>query len=130
MRVHGTLLLSFMFEKWTKKVASKATDSAIEGAAQTLNDRIGQYGDIIQIGLVLGVIILGSRHLTRKTTRNHAEQTYIPANLPSGQPIIVNNYYREREEYSHERSKRGNSYIQNGELQGTPYQTRQTRSKR
>ena len=93
--------ISFMFEKWTKKVASKATDSAIEGAAQSLNDRITQYGDIIQIGLVLGVIVLGTRPVTRK------QPVYIPPGLPSRQsPVIVNNYYREREDIYEQRNKK------------------------
>ncbi len=109
--------LSFaMFEKWTKKVASKATDGAVEGVKESLNDKINQYGDIISIGLVLGVIIVGGRHLTKP--RHGNPQMYIPAQIPgNGQaPIIVNNYYREREDYSHERSKRNNYYVQNGQV--------------
>ena len=110
-----------MFEKWTKKFASKATDSALEGAAQSLNDRIGQYGDIIQIGLVLGVIVLGTRHLTRENRRNGAMmQSYLPAQTTGGQPIIVNNYYREREDYSHEQRNKRCCYIENNKIQRSP----------
>jgi len=117
-----------MFEKITKKFASKATDSVIEGATQSLNDRISQYGDIIQIGLVLGVIILGSRHIAGKN-RNDRQRDYIPAYLPppgSGQPIIVNNYYRERED-KYERNKQQQYYLRDGQVQ---VQKRQAYSKR
>ena len=88
-----------MFEKWTKKTTSKITDSAVEGVKDTLNDKINQYGDIIQIGLVLFVIIFGGHHLTKKPERQQIQEAYVPLRLPSGgQPIVINNYYREREE--------------------------------
>ena len=106
-----------MFEKWTKKLSQKATDSALEGAAQSLNDRIGQYGDIIQIGLVLGVIVLGTRHLTRDNQRRFATvQSYLPAQTTGGQPIIVNNYYREREDRFHEQRNKQYCYIQDNQV--------------
>ena len=126
-----------MFEKWTKKFAEKATDSAINGAAQSLNDRIGKYGDIIQIGLVLGVIILGSSHIAgRNRQERHRNQSYIPAYLPpagSGQPVIVNNYYREREDnfYEQRRKQQQHQYfIRDGQVQNQPIQTRKTYPKR
>ncbi len=110
----------FMFEKWTKKFASKATDSALEGAAQSLNDRIGQYGDIIQMGLVLGVIVLGTRHLTRDNQRRVNVQSYLPAQATGGQPIIVNNYYRERNDFSHEQRTKPYCYLQDNQVQRRP----------
>lgn len=124
-----------MFEKWTRKFAEKATDSAINGAAQTLNDRIGKYGDIIQIGLVLGVIILGSSHIAGKNRHEKQQQhtSYIPAYLPppgSGQPVIVNNYYHEREDFYEQRRKQQQCYIRNGQVQNQPIQTRKTYPKR
>lgn len=90
-----------MFEKWTKK----ATTSAVENVKKTLNDRIDDWGDIIQFGLVLTVIILGGRHLTKKS---HANNIPGQLQLPNGgQPIIINNYYtREREDIGHERREK------------------------
>lgn len=86
-------ILSFiMFEKFTKKVASKATDSAVDGVKETLNDKLETYSGIIKIGLTLAVIIFGSI----KINDHKNTSTY---NLPSGhyhpqvpQPIIINNY--------------------------------------
>ena len=107
--------ISFMFEKWTKKASSRLADNAMEGVKQSLNDRISQYGDIIQIGLVLGVIILGSRHITSRRHEERREaQYFLPANGQA--PVIVNNYYREREEFNHERNQRTCHYIQNGQI--------------
>ena len=131
---HAWLLPFFMsmFEKFTKKFASKATDNAVEGVKQTLNDRFNKYGDILVAGLAIGVIAVGSHHLMRQSRRNQMmQQTYLPYTGYSGQPVIVNNYYREREEYSHEQrgnySKR-NAYIQNGRLvQGAPQKANRKR---
>ena len=84
----------FMFEKFTKRFASKATDSALEGVTQTLNEKIGPHIDMVQIGLVFGVIALGTHIAKRKITP--PLQTYIPAQLTDHQaPITINNYYRE-----------------------------------
>ena len=82
-----------MFERWTKK----ATDNAVENVKKTFNDRIEENGDIIKFGLVLMVIILGGKHLTKKDKHVNSYAEY---GLPSGNnPIIINNYYtREREE--------------------------------
>ena len=86
-----------MFEKITKWFTSKAADGAVEGFKTSFNEKVDQYGDIIRIGLVLGVIVIGSRHISK---RNHNRNAYIPApgepplRLPSpGQPIVINNYY-------------------------------------
>ena len=54
--------LFLMFERWTKK----ATDNAVENVKKTFNDRIEENGDIIKFGLVLMVIILGGKHLTKR----------------------------------------------------------------
>ncbi len=82
-----------MFEKWTKKIASKSTDSAIEGAKQTLNDRLDKYSDIIVIGLIIGVIAFGGNKLIngnkKKETNN---QLYLPQGQAQGSPIVINNY--------------------------------------
>ena len=113
-----------MFEKWTRKIAGKVTDSAAEGMKKSFNDRMDQYGDIIQIGLVLGVIIIGGRHLTKR--RRDPQETYIPYQLPAGSPpVVINNYYREREERRYEqRNKRRNQWLENGQVQqGGPAQT-------
>lgn len=104
-----------MFEKLTKKVASKATDNAVEGVKQNLNDRITQYGDIIQIGLVLGIIMIGTHHFTKsgRHERRYLGESY----LPSQQPIIVNNYYREREVQNDGQRYKRENYIRNGQVQ-------------
>lgn len=85
-----------MFEKWTKKVATKATDSAVDGVKESLNDKLETYSGIIKIGLTLAVIIFGSVKIN-----DHASKNESPAGLTSGryrsydqpqQPIIINNY--------------------------------------
>ena len=86
-----------MFEKLSKRFASKATDGAVEGVRETLNDKFDQYGDMIKIGLVFVVVALGGKHLTKKDkpAENHYPQPVEYYRLPSGnQPIIVNNYYQ------------------------------------
>ena len=106
-----------MFEKWTKKIAGKATDGAIEGAAQSLSEKFGQYMDMIQIGLVLGVIAIGTHHLTKKRQPVYLpQQSYIPTGLPAGQPVIVNNYYHEREEQKYDQRIKRQHYIQQGQV--------------
>lgn len=106
-----------MFEKLTKKIAGRVTDTAADGMKKTFNDRIDQYGDIIQIGLVLGVIIIGGRHLTRK--QRDPRESYIPYRLPEGgSPIVINNYYREREEQQrYEYCGKRNCYMRDGKVQ-------------
>ncbi len=87
------LPISFMFEKWTKKLAGKATDGAVEGVKETLNDKIDQYGDIIKFGLVMTVIAIGGHQFTKRT-RNSFLSAPEPYHLPAGtQPVIINNYY-------------------------------------
>ena len=91
-----------MFEKITKRFSNKATEGAIEGVKKSFNDRLDQYGDIIEIGLVLMVIIFGGSHLTKKSTSHHASPMidHPSYRLPSGngQPIIINNYYQRANE--------------------------------
>lgn len=113
--VHGSFDFFFMFEKLTKKVASKATDNAVEGVKQNLNDRITQYGDIIQIGLVLGIIMMGTHHFTK--SGRHERRCLGESYLPSQQPIIVNNYYREREVQNDGQRYKRENYIRNGQVQ-------------
>ena len=114
-----------MFEKMTKRFASKATDGAVEGVRETLNDKFNKYSDAIFPWLVLGVVVVGTRHLTKQH-----QQTYLPAQIPgNGQaPIIVNNYYREREEYSYERNSRRKYDFKSEQMQHQ--KTGQTHSKR
>lgn len=85
-----------MFEKWTKKFANKATDGAVEGMKEALNDKIDRYGDIIQLGLVVAVIAFGGKHLMKKPDPKPAYPPQ-PYRIPgyTGQPIIVNNYYHD-----------------------------------
>ena len=88
-----------MFEKVTKYFASKATDGAIDGVKESLNDKIDKYGDILNFGLVLSVIIIGGHFITRqpKTRRHHEYQSdfYIPDCNPGNTPIVINNYYHD-----------------------------------
>lgn len=109
--------ISFMFDKWIKKGASKATDSALEGFSKSLGEKIGPHIDMIQIGLVFGVIALGT-HIVKRRSATPLPQAYIPPNLPSGQPVIVNNYYREREEMKHyeQRNQRDCYLSSNGQV--------------
>lgn len=96
--------------KWTKKIASNATDGAIESVKKTIDEKIGPHIDLIQIGLAFSVIAIGT-HILKK--RSNVAQSYIPQGLPSGQPIIVNNYYREREDAYGQRSSKF-CYLENG----------------
>ncbi len=100
-----------MFEKWIKKSTNRAADSAIEGVKESLNDKIDKYGDIIQIGLVLSVIIFGGRHLTKKHEPYRSPVEDLPYRLTggNGQPIIINNYYTRtrEEERAYERRQKG-----------------------
>ena len=66
-----------MFEKWTKKVASKATDGAVEGVKETLNDKLDTYSGIIKIGLTLAVIIFGSVKINDHRVKNQPS-VYLP----------------------------------------------------
>ena len=112
------LRISFMFEKWTKRFANKATDGAVEGMKEALNDKIDRYGDIIQLGLVIAVIAFGGKHLVRRqeTPRvyPYPQQLRIPSY--TGQPIIINNYYHD---------PRREEMLKNG----TQYQTRKNHQK-
>ena len=103
-----------MFDRLTKKISGKVTDATVEGAKKSVNDRMDQYGDIIQIGLVLLVIGIGGKHLIG--IRRPREERYIPETTDRGQPIIINNYYREREE-RYERRHQRECYIENGQIQ-------------
>lgn len=80
-----------MFEKWTKKVAEKATDGAVTGVKETLNDKLDTYSGIIKIGLTLAVIIFGSKKINdHHEQRAQIEQPALRFQQP--QPIVINNY--------------------------------------
>lgn len=95
METHGlSLFFCPMFEKFTKKIASKATDHAVEGAKESLNDKLETYSGIIKIGLTLGVIIFGSIKINdhrMNRQQNVKQQLNLPESY-SHQPIIINNY--------------------------------------
>ena len=112
-----------MFERWSKKTASKVTNSAVEGVKETLNDKIDQYGDIIKLGLVLGVVIFGGKHLTRKQKEDEFLDLMSPplsVGYPQngyngyggryGQPIVINNYYQRERNYERSYEKRAQRY--------------------
>lgn len=81
------------FDKWTKKVATKATDGAVEGVKESLNDKLETYSGIIKIGLTLGVIIFGSVKINDHAKKQNSQMAhnYIGAS-DRQQPIIINNY--------------------------------------
>ena len=79
-----------MFEKWTKKVASKATDGAVEGVKETLNDKLETYSGIIKIGLTLAVIVFGSIKINDH--HNQKQELHSQTRYSGQQPIIINNY--------------------------------------
>lgn len=82
-----------MFEKFMKKMSEKATDSAISGAKETLNDKLDTYSGIIKIGLTLAVIIFGSSKIVEKH-QNHQKPVNGNGNMtgPVGQPGYFQNY--------------------------------------
>ena len=107
-----SLLLFIMFEKWTKRVASKAADSAVDGVKETLNDKLETYSGIIKIGLTLAVIIFGSIKINDHATKQQQKFSGRDQNnygLPQ-QPIIINNYISDgrRIPYGQEQSYKKN----------------------
>lgn len=86
-----------MLEKWTKKVGAKATDGVVEGAKESLNDKLETYSGIIKVGLTLAVIIFGSIKINDHHMKKQEQHMRLP---PSSmgyceqpqQPIIINNY--------------------------------------
>lgn len=78
-----------LFDKWTKKVATRATDGAVEGVKESLNDKLETYSGIIKIGLTLGVIIFGSVKINDHAKKQNQHYAGISDRQ---QPIIINNY--------------------------------------
>lgn len=108
-----------MFEKVSKYFASKATSGAVDGVKETLNDKIDKYGDILNFGLVLSVIILGGHFVSKRDRRR--SQNYVPSYIPENgaPPVIINNYYQDAYQsypvYQRREEKQryhGNNYIQ------------------
>ena len=99
-----------MFEKLSKRFGSKATDGAIEGVKETLNDRMDKYSDIIEIGLVVAVIALGGNKLIGHNRKQNSG--YLPAGCDygsnAGSPIVINNYYTGHPYEKNIYGKRGN----------------------
>lgn len=81
-----------IFDKWTKR----ATDSAVESAKETLNDKLETYSGIIKIGLTLGVILFGSKKIGKHIYKE-------PTPTYSQPPIVINNYYDRRSVYDGKR---------------------------
>jgi hypothetical protein len=82
-----------MFEKFTKWFANKAADGAVAGVKTSINEKVDQYGDIIRIGLVIGITALGVHHITKQNSLGPPGN--YPMRLPQSghQPIVINNYY-------------------------------------
>ena len=102
-----------MFEKWTKKVATKATDGAVDGFKESLNEKLETYSGIIKIGLTIGVIIFGSVKINdhREQKQQQLMSGYSPTyrtGYGQGQPIIINNYITDgRHPYGGQKQNRG-----------------------
>lgn len=98
-----------MFEKISKKFGNKTADNVIEGAKETLNDRLDKYSDIIQIGLVIGVIAFGGNKLLGHGRKQ--KQDYLPGSLDfgggNGTPIVINNYYTQNERNPYRNQEKG-----------------------
>ena len=101
-----------MFEKWTKKVSSKATDGAVEGIKETLNEKLDTYSGIIKIGLTIGVIIFGSikindHHNKRQAFGGNPGYSYGMQRYQDypQQPIIINNYISDGRQHPYGRQK-------------------------
>lgn len=83
-----------MFEKIAKKLGGKTTDQVVEGAKQTLNDRMNKYTDIIQIGLVTLVIAFGGNKLIGHGRKRTGDQN---PGYSANPPIVINNYYSQQD---------------------------------
>lgn len=103
-----------MFEKFTKRFASKATDAAVEGVHESLYDKVMQYSDYVMAGLAIYVVIRGGRHLTAMNRRNSygAFLPNDPIGLPgcTGYPMVVNNYYHGSRREEREERRRHEQY--------------------
>lgn len=103
-----------MFEKWTKKVSSKATDGAVEGIKETLNEKLDTYSGIIKIGLTIGVIIFGSVKINdhhnkkQQLVNSYGMQRELYPGYPQ-QPIVINNYITDgrQQPYGRQKQNRG-----------------------
>ena len=86
-----------MFERWTKRFATKATDGAVDGIKESLNDKLDTYSGIIKIGLTIGIIIFGSTKINdhrKKDTQSSSIQSsgYLYGHTYPQQPSVINNY--------------------------------------
>ena len=102
------------FDKWTKKVATKATDGDVEGVKESLNDKLETYSGIIKIGLTLDVIIFGSKKINdhakmQRQQPQHQEYLYgYEYPMQRQQPIIINNYITDGRTHSYGGQKQNN----------------------
>lgn len=88
-----------MLERFTKKLTDKATNGAVSSVKESAQGFLEKYSGPIGFGVTLGVLLFGSGHM-----RRHEIHPYSAAPQP---PIIINNYYQEREVPKFERQKVG-----------------------
>lgn len=117
-----------MFEKITKYFSSKATNGAIDGVKETLNEKIDKYGDILNFGLVLSVIIIGGHFVAKQPRRRREYQSdfYLPEGNRAA-PIVINNYYHDNQRREERQRYYGEKrYIENPRQRtaGTSYKKR------
>lgn len=97
METHGSFFL-FMLERFTKRLTDKATTGAVSSVKESAQDFLDKYSGPIGVGVTLGVLLFGSGHMRKE------HHVYSAAPQP---PIIINNYYQEREVPKFERQKVG-----------------------
>ena len=73
------------------KLSKKATNTAVETAKETLNDKLETYSGIIKIWLTLGVMVFGAKQINAHISKPNPQQV-LPGTYPQ-QPIVINNYF-------------------------------------
>ena len=73
------------------RLSKKATNSAVETAKETLNDKLETYSGIIKIWLTLGVMVFGAKQINAHISKPN-QQSLQQGTYPQ-QPIVINNYF-------------------------------------
>ena len=74
------------------KLSKKATNTAVEMAKETLNDKLETYSGIIKIWLTLGVMVFGAKQINAHISKPNPQQLPMQGTYPQ-QPIVINNYF-------------------------------------
>ena len=86
-----------MLEKISKYFSKKMADGTVDGLKSSASEFVNEYGDILKFGLAIGVIMLGSHHITKQNRRNSYISSPVYSGYP-GQPIVINNYYADHQD--------------------------------